>query len=305
LEGNDHTAAATRQSAVDVVVIGHFARDRIVSRGREETASGGSVYYGAVAMRRLGLRVAVVTRLAHTDFPWLEELTAEGIRVYAQAAPQTSGIENVYYGEDMERRWTRPLGFAGPFKEQDVPAIEARVWLVGPIMAGEVDLAFVRSLSRRGQIALDAQGFVRVRQGEDLVFRDWPEKKEGLSCVQFLKVDRAEGEVLTGQSDPKQASSMLHQFGAQEVVLTHPGGVHVHAGSAYYEAPWTASHVTGRTGRGDTCFAAYLAKRLTASAKEACRFAALVASLKMEAPGPFRGLGASTDGNLIAETGDG
>jgi sugar/nucleoside kinase (ribokinase family) len=288
--------AVDDKPAVDIVVIGHFARDRIVVRGKEEVASGGSVYYGAVALRRLGLRVAVVTRLAETDFPWLEELSREGILVHAQAAPQTSGIENVYYGEDMERRWTSPLGFAGPFRLQDVPAIGAKVWLIGPIMAGEVDLPFMSSLAARGLIALDAQGFVRVRHGGDLVFKDWAEKKRGLPLVEFLKVDSAEAEVLTGETDPKQASKTLHRYGAREVVLTYAEGVLVYSGGAHYQAPWTPREIVGRTGRGDTCFAAYLAKRLTSSADEACRFAALVASLKMEAPGPFQGLGASTHG---------
>jgi sugar/nucleoside kinase (ribokinase family) len=282
--------------AVDIAVIGHFARDRIVVGGRQEVASGGSVYYGALALRRLGLRVAVVTRLAKEHFPHLEELTREGILVYAQATSQTSGIENVYYGDDMERRWTKPLGFAGPFRAEDVPALEAKVWLVGPIMAGEVDLPFVRSLSPRGLIALDAQGFVRVRQGNDLVFADWSEKTRGLPLIEFLKVDSAEAEVLTGRADPKQASSMLHQYGAREVVLTHAGGVLVCAGGEHYQAPWTPREILGRTGRGDTCFAAYLAKRLTASAREACTFAALVASRKMEAPGPYQDLGTSAHG---------
>jgi sugar/nucleoside kinase (ribokinase family) len=170
-------------------------------------------------------------------------------------------------------------------------------------MAGEVDLALVRRLSTRGLVALDAQGFVRVRHGAGLVFRDWPEKNEGLPCVEFLKVDSAEAEVLTGQTDPAKAARILHQYGAREVVLTHSGGVLAYTGGSAHEAPWTPREVLGRTGRGDTCFAAYLAKRLTASPEEACRFAALVASLKMEAPGPFRGFHASTHGTAAIETG--
>jgi len=277
-------------TAVDIVVIGHFAKDRIVFRGKEVVASGGSVYYGAIAMRRLGLRVAVVTRLAKVDFPRLDELKDEGILVFSQAAPQTSGIENIYFTEDMDRRRTRPLGFAGPFRLEDVPDIAAVVWLIGPIMAGEVDLPLLKALSGRGRIALDAQGFVRVREGDDLVFKDWPQKEEGLHLVDFLKVDSAEAEVLTGQANARAATKALADYGAQEIVLTQAGGVLVHADGAHYEAPFTPREIRGRTGRGDTCFAAYLARRLTASPEEACRFAALVASLKMEAPAPFRGL---------------
>jgi len=54
------------QPDFDIVTIGHFARDRLVVDGHGEMVSGGGVYYGSVALRRLGLRVAVATCLAGT-----------------------------------------------------------------------------------------------------------------------------------------------------------------------------------------------------------------------------------------------
>ena len=85
-------------------IIGHFAKDKLVFRGEEQLSSGGVVYYGAIALAHLGLRVAVITRLKEEDFPLLEELKDEGILLFAQAAEQTSGIENIYFTEDRDRR---------------------------------------------------------------------------------------------------------------------------------------------------------------------------------------------------------
>lgn len=275
--------------SVDIAVIGHFARDKIIVRREERVSSGGSVYYGAMALRRMGLRVAVVTRLRQDDFGLLDELKDEGISVFAQPAEQTSGIENTYFTEDMDRRVCKPLGFAGPFRSEDVPDLQARTFLVGPIMAGEVDVPLLRTLSARGTVALDAQGFVRVREGEDMVFRDWPQKQEGLSLVDVLKVDTAEAEVLTGQTDVRQAMRELAAYGPKEIVLTRPQGILVYASGEYHQAPFNPREVRGRTGRGDTTFAGYLGRRLTVDPEEACRFAAAMASLKMEQLGPFRG----------------
>ena len=275
--------------AVDVAIIGHFARDKLVFRGQESMSSGGSVYYGAIALRRIGLSVAVITRLRTEDFPYLDELKQEGIAVFARPAEQTSGIENVYTTEDMDRRICKPLGFAGPFRLEDIPDIAARVFLVGPIIAGEVDLELVRVLAERGRVALDVQGFVRVREGDDLVFRDWPQKAEGLAYVHTLKVDSAEAEVLTGQTDPVVAIRELAAYGPREIVLTQASGVLVYADGREYQAPFIPRELKGRTGRGDTCFACYVGKRLSASPEEACRFAAAVTTLKLEKPGPFRG----------------
>jgi sugar/nucleoside kinase (ribokinase family) len=279
---------------VDVAVLGHFAKDKIIVSGRETVASGGSVYYGALALRRLGMKVVVITRLAREDRPRLSELTAEGIRVYARTSRETSGIANTYLTPDMDRRLTRPLGFAGRFRLRDLPHMTPRLWLVGPLMAGEVDLAFVQALTAGAPVALDAQGFVRVRAGDDLVFRDWADKRDGLPLVRFLKVDQAEAEVLTGLSDRHAAAMTLESWGAQEIVLTHAQGVLVRVKGRDYEAPFTPRSLAGRTGRGDTCFAAYLARRMSADPEAACEFAARITSIKLETPGAFIGLEAAT-----------
>jgi len=272
-------------------MLGHFAKDKLVVDGNSETASGGAVYYGSVALRHIGRRVAVVTRLHPSDFALLDELEQEDIRVFAAAAPATSGIENIYNSADMERRTCKLLSFAGPFQQRDVPALSARVYMITPIIAGEVDLGLLKLLAARGPVGLDVQGFVRVREDGHLVFRQWPDMAEGLAHVTYLKVDRAEAELLTGQTDLRVAARQLAAYGPpeNEVVVTQSSGVTVYAGGQIYEAPFTSRSLDGRTGRGDTCFATYVGRRLSASPEEATHFAAAVTTLKQEQSGPWRG----------------
>jgi len=292
-------SSATR---TDIMMIGHFAKDRIVVDGEGETVSGGAVYYGGVALRHLGVRVAVVTRLHPDDFPRLDELKAAGVQVFATPASQTSGIENIYDSADMERRITQPLGFAGPFQAADIPDLAARIYAIVPIMAGEVDLALLKMLAARGPVALDVQGFVRVREGDRLVFRPWPEMAEGLAHVTYLKADRAEAELLTGKSDLAAAARRLVSYGPREAVLTESAGVTVYADGQLYSAPFTPRSLAGRTGRGDTCFATYLGKRLSTGPAEACRWAGAVTTLKQEQPGPWNGDLAAVSIAKAAET---
>jgi len=276
-------------TSIDVMMIGHFAKDQVIVDGRAQTVPGGGVYYGSVALRRLGASVAVVTRLHPDDFPLLDELKREGVQVFAAPAPQTSGIANYYRSDDMERRVCQPLGFAGPFAASEIPALPARVYAIVSIMAGEVDLPLLELLAKRGPVALDVQGFVRVRDGSDLVFRHWPGMEQGLSLVTYLKVDRAEAELLTGQTDLQAAARQLSDYGPREIVLTQSAGVTVWADGQIYQAPFTPRTLAGRTGRGDTCFASYLGWRLRASPEEAVRVAAVVTTSKQETPGPWRG----------------
>ena len=273
----------------DILMIGHFAKDILVVDGKSESASGGGVYYGSVALRHLGVRVAVATRMHPDDFPRLEELRREGVDVFAVPAGETSGIENIYRSSDMERRICRPLGFAGAFRAAEIPSVSARVILLSPIIAGEVDLPLLKVLAARGPVGMDVQGFVRVRQGDELVFRQWPDMAEGLSHVTYLKVDRAEAELLTGEADLEAAARKLATFGPREIVLTQSSGVTVYAEGRLSQAPFTSRSLVGRTGRGDTCFSTYIGSRLRTSPEEACRWAAAVTTLKQEHPGPWRG----------------
>jgi len=284
----------------DILMIGHFARDLLVVRGEATAASGGAVYYGSVALRHLGVRAAVATRLAMEDWPLLDDMIAEGVHVWATAAEKTSGIAN-HYSDDMEYRVCKPRGFAGPFSVEEIPEVTARLIAVVPIIAGEVDLPLLAELARRGPLALDIQGFVRFPEGEELVSRRWPQMAEGLAHVKYLKIDRAEAELLTGQSDLAVAAEQLAALGPREIVATQASGVTVWADGQVYQAPFTPRSLAGRTGRGDTCFATYLGTRLSESPALATRLAGAVTTLKQEAPGPWRGTPADAAALLARE----
>lgn len=273
----------------DILMIGHFAKDRLVVDGVGESASGGAVYYGSVALHRLGVRVAIVTRLHPNDFPRLDELRQEGVEVFVTPAPATTGIENIYKSADMERRVCKLLAFAGPFRPEEVPDVSAKVYLLVPIVAGEVDLPLLKRMAARGPVGMDVQGFVRVPEGDALLFRHWPDMAEGLACITYLKVDKAEAELLTGETDLAVAATKLAALGPREIVLTQVSGVTVYANGRIFQAPFTSRSLAGRTGRGDTCFATYVGKRLSSSPEEACRWAGAVTTLKQERPGPWRG----------------
>ncbi len=275
---------------LDVLMVGHFANDQIIIDGKAETASGGAVYYGSIALRQLGVRVGVATRLKLEDYPRLDELRNAGVIVYPTPALQTSGIANYYQSADMERRICKLMGFAGAFKQNEIPNIPVRVILISGIIAGEVELPLLRQLSQRAALGLDVQGFVRVPDGDDLVYKPWEDIAEGLGCVTYLKVDQAEAEHITGKSDLHEAASRLAEYGPKEIILTQSSGVTVYANGQFYQSPFTPRSLVGRTGRGDTCFSTYVGKRiLGATPAEACLWAAAVTTLKQEKKGPWMG----------------
>lgn len=273
----------------DVVLLGHFAKDKDVIDGKERDVLGGAVYYGAFPLRMMGIKVAVVTKLARKDFPELSIFKKAGISVFASEGPQTTGIRNVYFPEDPDKRQSYPLGFAGPFSQKDFPDIEAKIIHIGALIKGEVSLDLIRSLAKKADLSLDVQGFVRVKDGAQLVLKDWDEKRAALPYIKYLKADIIEARVLTESSDLPTAAELLAKMGPSEVLITHREGVFLFVKGKFYQAPFRSKCLKGRTGRGDTCISTYIAKRLTLPPHKALCFAAALTTLKLEKEGPFRG----------------
>jgi len=237
----------------------------------------------------LGLRVGVVTRVAKDDLDLLHELERAGARIFPVFSRETTAIENVLPDPNSDQRRCFRRGFAGTFQPEDLPPVQAKLYYVGTIITDEINILFLRVLAERGPIALDAQGCLRKLVGDELVTDGWEWADEALPLVQFLKVDDKEARALTGESSLHKAAEILSHRGPREVVLTHRDGVLVWSEGKFFEAPFKPSSLAGRTGRGDTCFSAYLGRRLLGdSPDQATRFAAALTTIKLEHPGPFR-----------------
>jgi len=141
---------------------------------------------------------------------------------------------------------------------------------------------------KEGLLVADAQGFVRIiDNNQRLIHAPWPEKKQVLALLDVLKADAVEAESLTGEKNIRKAAKILAAWGPKEVVITHSDGILVYAGGKYHEAMFLPEKLIGRSGRGDTCIASYMAKRLTAPPDQAIIWSAALTSLKMEAEGPI------------------
>jgi len=366
----------------DVAFLGNYTKDTIVSAAGTRVVDGGAFNYGAHVAACMGLHVAAVTRLAQEDYHVVEELKRLGVDVFVCTTPQSTCLRLEYPTSNVDERTITVESTAGSFTPAQVQDVQARAFVVGPSLCGEVGLDVIEALARgraasaaveqaalgrngspapalpgcraaveqaapgrdaspapalpgrcraaveqaapgrdaspapalpgrcraaveqaalgrNGSpapalpgrcaiLAADVQGFVRVVRESRMVYEAWPEREAILSHVDVLKTDAVEAEMLTGTADIRAAAQMLAALGPREIVLTHRNGVLVYAGGEFHEAGFFPERLVGRSGRGDTCLAAYVARRLAFPPAEATRWAAAVTSLKMEAEGPFR-----------------
>jgi sugar/nucleoside kinase (ribokinase family) len=273
----------------DMITIGHVTDDMLDDRGRVTRFIGGAAYFSSFAAKRSGAELLVVTKLAEKDFGLLEGMRKEGIEVIALPSAHTTSIENFFKTEDVDRRIVNLVSQAEPFRLEEVPEADTKIFNLAGLFRGDIPPEMIEPLSRKAEVALDLQCMLRCSEGGSFSWRDWPEKRECLPHITYLKADSLESKVITGTEDRREAARVLSEWGAREVMITHSQEVLLQSGGTLYSAPFNPSNLSGRTGRGDTCFASYLTRRLSHGIEESLHYAAALTSIKMEKPGPFQG----------------
>lgn len=273
----------------DIVCIGNYTKDTIISPSGTRHVDGGAVNYAAHAVARMGLDVAVVIHLAKEDRQVIDRLEAQGIDCYVKYTPHSTLMKLEYPTQNVDQRNLSVAATAGTITAEEVRHLEAKAMVIGTSIRDEITLDAIQTLRQKNTLlAADVQGFLRVLRGEKLEHKPWPEMEEVLSQLDILKADGKEAEFLTGESDVAKAAVILAEMGPREVLITHRDGVLIYNGDVEKQVKFYPKQINGRSGRGDTCLASYTGKRiLAASPQDALIWAAALTSLKMENEGPF------------------
>lgn len=287
------SVALSDPAQFDVCVIGHVVLDRNVIGGNElPPQPGGAAFYASVAYARFGLRVAVLTRVAAGDEPLLlGELRGLGIEVVNLGAPHSTVFRNIDPLEPGVRR-VQLVDREAPPIGADQLGCTARLWHLGPLRHDDLDPELASACARRGGlVAIDVQGLIRRVEGGRVVPLA-PDRLPDLGAIDVLKADDAEILTYTGGSEVEEGARAVLAAGAGEVTITKADrGSIVFASGRRIDIPaYRPAVERDPTGCGDTYLAAYLARRLESGDLLECgRFAAAVATLKLEGSGPFRG----------------
>jgi sugar/nucleoside kinase (ribokinase family) len=272
----------------DLVCIGNYTKDTIISPAGTRYVDGGAMNYAAHAANRLGLKVAVVTRLAKEDQRVVDKFTQAGIDCFTTYTPASTTMRLEYPTLDPDFRYLSVASTAGAITVEDVDTLQVKAAVIGTSLRGEVGLEVIRFLNeKKVLLGADMQGFVRVLRGQSLNYEAWNEMPEVLPYLDILKSDAVEAEHLTGETDISKAAEKFARLGAKEIIITHRDGLLLFAGGEFYSAGFYPQQMDGRSGRGDTCIGAYMAMRLSMEPYQAMLWAAAVTSLKMERLGPF------------------
>lgn len=273
----------------DIIFAGNYTKDTIITPDGTCHADGGGMNYAANAGARLGIKAAVVTRLAREDAHVVNAIRSEGIDCYPFYSPASTLMTLEYKTRNVDKRNLYVKAVGGTIRAEHLNGLEAKAITVSPSIRGEVEPEFFEALRKRDGVILaaDVQGFVRVLRGEALVYEPWEDMGRVLRNLDILKSDAVEAQFLTGETDIEKAAKFYADLGAKEIVLTHSEGVLIHADGKFHHYQFHSRSQSGRSGRGDTCLGSYVSMRLRLPPVEAGKWAAAATSLKVERPGPF------------------
>jgi sugar/nucleoside kinase (ribokinase family) len=277
----------------DITFVGHMCYDEVTYYNKPGyTAPGSAVLCGAAVAARVGKKVALITRLNKQDEQILDSLKEIGVDCYVSYSDETSIMYVGHPSDNVDEREMILKANAGPFQIKEFPDIDSSFVHLAGISNQEFTMEFMHGLKEKGyDISVDLQSFVRQSHPitKEVSYRDDVRKKEIVSMMGRVKLDVVEGEVLTGSKDLETAARTIASWGCPEVLITQSDGVlAIVEGEKYWEA-FSNKSVIGRTGRGDTTFAAYLSARQSNDVDYSLKFAASLVSLKMEKVGPYSG----------------
>jgi sugar/nucleoside kinase (ribokinase family) len=268
--------------------------------------AGGTAFYFSNALSRMNVRYRLVTAVASDGMAAVGNLRLAGVDVTVLPTANTVYFENIY-GDNQDHRTQRVLRTADPFPATKLADVDARIFHLGPLLAGDIPLDLIRTLAVKGKISLDAQGYLREVEDQQVKPIDWPEKREALKFVSILKTNESEMAVLTGQTGIRHGARILADWGVKEVVITlgSQGSV-IYVDQRFHDIPAyvPTTSVVDATGCGDTYMAGYLYQRSKGiPVQGAGEFAAAMATLKIEASGPFTGTEDDVVGLLASRQG--
>ncbi len=278
-------------SKFDTFILGQISKDiNIDYDGTLREEFGGAVIYSGFAAANIGHKVGVIPKADTNDVDLRKAFAeAKGTTVFPVHSKNSTSIKNQYHTADRERRTCTAISVIEPYAVAEIPDVESEIFHVAGLMYGDLGGDIIEYVSKKGKVAVDVQCMLRCVENGSMVFHDWADKKKYLPLIDFLKTDAAEAQIMTGLEDRAEAAKILYSWGAKEIMITHNTEVLVYDGIKIYTEPLKPLNLSGRTGRGDTCFSGYITERITNGIEHSLKFAAALVSLKMGIPGPFKG----------------
>jgi len=252
----------------DITVIGHFSIDSIYLPHKKNAipSMGGAATYVSIASRRLGRKVALISKIGG-DFPekYLESIEKEGINlswITKNKEEKTTQFE-IKYNKSLTQRTMKLNYKATPINSNNLPKnFSSKITHLAPI-SDEISYEIAKRIKRNtSTLSIDPQGLIRKFSKNGNVTLSLNPKTEILSLVDIFKSSFMEIKSLTGLSNLKEAINAIHDFGIKIVIVTFGsrGAIISDCGTKYSIPACKSRGLIDPTGAGDCFIGGFLAE---------------------------------------------
>lgn len=151
----------------DTLIIGEIAQDTNVDYdGTTVHAVGGAVYYSAFAAAAMGHQIAVLPKADTRAVDLMAAFApAKNVTVFPLHSDTSFVTTNVYHTPDRERRTSSVESVIAPYRPEEVPDIQARIWHLAGLVAGDIPNEMIPFAAQRAMVAVDVQTMLRHAEG--------------------------------------------------------------------------------------------------------------------------------------------
>ncbi|MFA6588573.1 MAG: PfkB family carbohydrate kinase [Patescibacteria group bacterium] len=275
-----------------VAIIGPICKDEIIINNKKTSQMGGLTYYCGNALFNLGVKVTVFGTFGQGSREWLKNLKCQ--RLVHVPTKSTIKFINEYPKANSDYRLQRAEIFQNSItikslKKHDFNQFDFVV--LGPLFHDNLSLAVVKYLRKfKTQIVLAPQGLIRYLSGTRIIWKNPKNAQKLLKHIDYLILDERELKFISQKQQIQKAIDFFNKLGLHKIIMTQG-----RAGSwLFLEAKkqhikfFPPKRVVDPTGAGDSYLAGIIkAKELFNNPRQQGEFAAMVATLAIEKPGPF------------------
>ncbi|MFX0107514.1 MAG: carbohydrate kinase family protein [Candidatus Hodarchaeota archaeon] len=272
----------------DLVVFGNpaYCIDPFASNGPNERLDSGALY-AAITGARLNLNHVAIIGNASTDRrPFFQEsLEQYDLELFFSESQDTTGFQ-IGMGENEERE-LKVLGLADDIRIRNIPEdyLQSEVILLAPVLR-EIHNELVEWLSGStdAKIFLDPRFRLVTDEGRVRLLGNHAVAEGALEFVDYIKPNKNESFIMTGENDPYLAAEMLVESGAPVAIVTLGiEGSIVYDGEDYIIIPAFQTEVVDTLGAGDVYMAGFISEMIRGKSLEGCgAFGSALASMKIE-----------------------
>lgn len=152
----------------DVIYAGNYTKDTIITPDGIRVVDGGGMNYAANVGARLGIKAAVITRLAKEDQHVVDAIQLAGIDCYPFFSDYSTLMTLEYKTKDVDNRNLYVKSTAGTILPDYLDDFQAKAIAVSPSLRGEVEPDFFSISTNRRSPGSGCTGFCARIERRDI-----------------------------------------------------------------------------------------------------------------------------------------